>query len=256
MSKIPEYTAEIRRYCNLIDAEVETIPPEPPTARQCLFGYFGDNPTIVAETKDHADLTWAYGWPTGTTAIQVCKDAKVAGNQIMLGVYGEGTQQGMEYFFQQCQAAGVLESVAALYPMDEPDVAGKSDAWVKEMVAMTRRAAAKFSAIAQAPVAVFYGPGGKTPGIEAFDWIGRDNYGAGPQILPLETHQRLMLIPGGASPWRESPDSFVSYAQTHPEVIAVVPFIWQWPSKPPSEGIKGNGMASAYRAAGKTLTGR
>lgn len=270
-SNIPKWTKEIRERCDLIDAAVAgaTPTPTPPTSeptRVCYFGYFGDTPQIVEQVRDHANLYWAYGWPAGDTAIEVSKQAKAAGMGIMLGVYGAryvvdgaaACQEGMEYFFQQCEAAGILDAVVALYPCDEPDVAGMSDAQVVGMVNATRAAAAKFAPIATAKVAVCYGQKG-TPGIQVFDLIARNNYGNGPQVLPLLAHQRLMIFPGGANPWGENPGPFVAYAQEHRDTVwGVIPFIWQ-----PYEheggshlGIKDNGMADAYRSAGRTLTGR
>jgi hypothetical protein len=257
MSTIQDKTAQIRVLLDEIDAQAGTTPP--PSTRHCHFGYFGDNPTIVVETKDHSDLAWPNGWPTGTTALDVCKQAKAAGMKIMLPVWGaappDKLASNLEYFLQQCDQAHILDAVVAIYPLDEPDVAGWSATQVKTMCDTVRKVADKFPAIADAPLAAFYGQQG-TAGISSFDWIGKDNYGNGPQILPLEPYQKLMLIAGGTNDWKESPDQFVAYAQAHSEVVAVIGFMWVWPSKPENQAIKGNGMAPAYRAAGKTLTGK
>jgi len=255
MSTIQDKTKQIRALCDEIDAQAAGTTP-PPTTRQCYFGYFGDNPTIVEETNDHVNLCMPFGWPVGNTAIDVGKKAKAAGQKIMLPVWGEGMDEAHhKWFFGQCEQAGILDAVVAIYPMDEPDVAGKTDAWVKAMLKQIRGVADGFPAIADAPMAVFYGPDGKTPGIDDYDWIGRDDYGQGPQVLPLKSNQRLMIIAGGSSPWRESPDSYVAYAQAHPEVVVMQGFMWLAPNDN-TTGIKVNGMAASYRAAGKTLTGK
>jgi hypothetical protein len=159
----------------------------------------------------------------------------------------------LRYVFDGMRAAGVLDRVVALYPEDEPDLR-MSEPEVIAMATLVRGVAAEYPELARVQLWVIYANSGHTPGISQFDAVGRDNYGAGPQQLG-SANQRLILVPGGASPWQESPDAYLS-AANDPRVIAIIPFLWKYPQSGQSQGIRDNGMAPAYRAAGKQATGR
>ena len=79
-------------------------------------------------------------------------------------------------------------------------------------------------------------------------------YPYGPQQLPLQPGQRLMLVAGGADPYRENPAGYEKFANEHPEVVAVWAFAWFDYSD--GLGIGHNGMLPAYQAMGCRLTAK
>ena len=67
-----------------------------------------------------------------------------------------------------------------------------------------------------ARIGVIYGDTGRTPGIDQVTDAGRDKYGSGPQGLNLRADQHLMIVAGGANPYREDVQPYVDYAEAHP----------------------------------------
>jgi hypothetical protein len=153
-------------------------------------------------------------------------------------------------YLQKLLVADVLPSVAAIYPIDEPDRNVISPDMCR-VVHDVREVLAEFHL--SIPLAVIYGAG-ETNGIECFNWIGRDSYPNGPQTLPLLPGQRLMIVAGGADPYREKPDQYEAFANSHPEVVAVIAFAWFDYSE--GSGIGHNGMLPAYKAMGCRLTAK
>ena len=186
---------------------------------------------------------------------------------------------------------GLLGYIDALYPVDEPNANGPvSDADVLATNALIRDVLAEFG-YPLIKLAVCYGglerpawwkrflakwlhinPGHKwddkampLPGLEDYDIVGGDAYELGDDILPqydrllsrLRPEQQLMLFPGGADPWQQEPAPFVTWALAHADrVFAVCPFTWFDREGIPDSGIRDNGMADAYRTAGKLCTGK
>ena len=160
-----------------------------------------------------------------------------------------GNADAVRPLLEQLRRLGMLDLVIGLYPADEPDL-HYSDQDVRSANHDLKTLCAEFPQLGACNLVVIYSDHYPV-GLDSFDWVGWDNYGAGPQVRPLGPSQRLILVPGGASPWRESPDAFVATAQTHPEVIAVLAFVYPNYS---DFGISTNGMAPAYCRAGRTLT--
>jgi hypothetical protein len=261
-----------------------------------FFGYYGDCPSCVEETRAHTNVQWIAGW--GGDGAQVPKIVERAKNAaplktvIMLpGMYvnkrlnplGLVAARGI---FQGLRDAGVLQNVAALYPQDEPDLEGLDDATVIEANAAVRAVAGEFAELKNVPLAVIYsergtlglagGPHlrfasspttgffsnrqaglGTRPGISSYDWVGIDAYAMGSKILGkpytklqklLTNKQRLLLVPGGANPWREDPAPYFKRASKDPKVIGVVAFLWFDNAAPDvGLGIRSNGLAPKYR---------
>jgi hypothetical protein len=225
-----------------------------PQRTDLLFGYFGDCDGCVAETQGHTNLAWVMGWGADGAYERHAAEAVGAGQQIMLAVCWSCGADGMRWSFDRLRAIGALARVVALYPQDEPDVAGLTAEQVAALCALVRAVASEYPEIAHAPLAAIYGTRG-SEGIEQFDWIGRDNYGSGP-IVPIRLpHQRVMLVPGGADPWREDPAAFLETANRTPAVVAIVPFIWRWPDGR-SGGIATNPTRWSYCEAGLRVTQR
>jgi hypothetical protein len=221
-----------------------------PDRKDLYYGYYGDTDTIVSEVKDHANTIFVFGWPTGETAVKHSMEAIQGGIPfIILGVNPD--INSTRSLFDSMRSAKCLNHVVALYPYDEPDVQRLSDDEVKQTVFRLMELVSQYPELAQVKFAVFYGNTGYVPGISVFDWVGRDNYNSGPQTLPLSPNQKLMLIPGGA--FGEKPEPFLDFANNHPEVVAIIPFIWEWP-KQDHPGIKGSLLEENYRNVGKRIT--
>jgi hypothetical protein len=220
-----------------------------PDRTDLYFGYFGDCDGCIAETSGHANLAFVMGWPGGDAALRHASEAVAAGQKIVLAVDWQRPDV-MRWQFAMLQASGALSSVVALYPQDEPDQAGLTADQVGALCAQVRAVASEYPELAGVALAAIYGPG--SAGIEHWNWVGRDNYGTGPIVPIRQPRQRVMLVPGGADPWRENPAAFLDVANRTPAVVAIVPFLWRWPDGRPG-GIATNGMAAAYRAAGMRI---
>lgn len=159
--------------------------------------------------------------------------------------------QALLAFKQQLDALDLSRSVYMLYPLDEPDVNGCTEQTMTQAFTETRAAWGN-----DVRIAVIYGTKG-TPGINYATDVGRDDYPHGPQVVSLRADQHLILVPGGANPYREDPGAFVSYAQSNPSVSLVMAFLYVAYTDPnghPQQGIATNGMLPAYQGAGCALT--
>lgn len=245
-----------------------------------LFGYYYANSSTVNETAGHVNLHWAafddgggFISPAGQMAGLI--QAKANGQRVvlMLPTYSvplEQREAEVRFWLQRLKNAGLLwPGIVALYPQDEPDVAGLSDAEVTATNAAVRRAMAGFHELGGARLAVIYACSTeRRPGLASYDWIGCDHYEAGCRVLTAwlpglleamlatgRTDQRLMVIAGGADPWRQDPACFERYAHAEPIVVALIGFLWQ--SIPGHVGIRDNGMRRLYCEAGaKIVTGK
>lgn len=223
-----------------------------PQRTDLLFGYFGDCDTCVAETRGHTNLQSVVGWGNDGWRMHAI-EAVAAGQKILLAVCWRCGPDNLRWQFGVMSADGTLSSVVALYPQDEPDVAGLTADQVGALCALVRAVASEYPELAGVALAAVYG-NVDTAGIEQFDWIGRDNYGTGPIVPIRQPGQRVILVPGGADPWREDPTAFIETANRTPAVVLVLPFLWRDPDH--GRGIATNGMASTYCAAGVRVTGK
>lgn len=251
------------------------LPPAPTTLRTDLyFGYYGTmaDPTTggtVSEVASHANLAWVMGWGNYPDAMQnFVADLALArqlGLKTVLGVpvsYVAPAEMNTRNFFTALRNVGVLDSnIVALYPIDEPDGASKSEEEIAATNAMIRKLVAEeFPELSKAALAVIYTGGREWPGIETYDWVGFDDYNHGDLVLTNDTWrdmknrlrptQRIIVVPGGANPWRMRPDAFFNVAQSDLQVIALVAFKWFDGGDGLGTGIRSNGMAPQYIAAG------
>jgi hypothetical protein len=244
-------------------------PPAPQQALRAdvLYGYFGVDGNQIAETASHVTLNWTADWGNWSdpadrervaqrqiAQIQEAEARGVRKHVVSVGFAlfdadfrPRGTEE-LSRFRSQIEALGLLGAVVALYIVDEPETHAKlSIAAFREAISGAR------AAWPEAKLAVIYGPGGAYPAIDAFDWVGHDNYDRGEAVLddlpPIRADQRWILVPGGADPWRTSPARFVARANLDPRVAAIVPFAWfDGYAGTGKAGIRSNGMAPAYCA--------
>ncbi len=248
------------------------VRPDPvpsPQRTDLLMAYYGGCDTCANETKDHTNLymtrPWGPGGPSWVTeAMAQVQQAVSNGQKVMLGLpglYDPGGTDSAWNALQSIKNGGLASSVVALYPIDEPDVNGKTDAEVTAMNAVLRKALSDLGMTAS--LAVIYGcPTGKRPGLASYDWVGCDEYDAGCGTAngsqyralkaSLRADQRIMLIPGGANPWRQDPTCFLNAANADLQVVVIMPFLWVPWDQP---GIRINGMSPPYVSVGKSIKG-
>lgn len=232
-------------------------------AQPVLFGFFGTGDNQLAATATFVNVVHAVDWGANATPaerqaityriIAQMQEARARGvDKVLLST-------GYLMLDAQCHFTGVAEltalkaqldaldltrMVVATYPKDEPDIAGCSDATMRQVFAASRAAF-------PVPVAVIYGDHGE-PGKDAADWVGRDRYGDGPQYPQIRDDQQYVVISGGANPWREQP-----YAIDNARVALDLAFLYvdfTDPQGHPQKGIGANGMLPAYCAAGRRIT--
>jgi hypothetical protein len=248
-----------------------TITPAPTLRSDLLFGYYYSNSSTINETAPHANLHWASYEFGPAEQMAGLIQARANGQRVVLMFPGydaplEQRESETRFWLDRLRNAGLLwDGIVALYPSDEPDLAGKSDAEVTATNAAIRRAAADYPELGSGlRLAVIYAcTSQKRPGLASYDWIGCDDYDRGCSVLnasaaipdllaALRPDQRLMVVAGGADPWKQDPACFASYAHREPRVAALIAFLWQPHSKP---GIRDNGMRRLYCETGRVIAG-
>jgi hypothetical protein len=247
-----------------------------PTVRPDLFfGYYGDCPNCIEETRDHTSFQWIAGWKGSTgqisTIVERATKAAPTRTVIMLpGMYvnkrvNPNAIEAARKIFVGLRKNHVLQNVVALYPQDEPDRLGIPDEAIAEANTQVRAVAAEFDELEDVPLAVIYSGTGRHPGMSTYDWVGIDSYRLGRRVLAkpyselvvkMRPEQRLLLVPGGASPWVQDPEPFFRRATEDDRVIGIVAFIWfDYAATGVERGIRSNGLADRYRKLGAQAKG-
>lgn len=255
-------------------------PPTPRTS-PLRFGYFGIDGDQLRETAGHVSFALVPDWgdwntpgydafriPTAIMQLQEAKARGVTEAWVMVGFLVLSQQPGctemcvsirpdgiarLQAFKAQLDALGLTDMVTALYPIDEPESHGMSDA---QLVTLLKSLKAAWPG---PKMAVIYSsnPHGY-PGLSEYDLAGRDDYDAGVNALdnvpPVKGAQQLLIIPGGANPWHADPQPFYDYAMAHGNVYAIVPFVWF--DRGTDKGIRDNGLAATYTQIGCKVTGK
>jgi hypothetical protein len=231
-----------------------------------LFGFFAQDSATVLETQPFANLLWTSG--DSVDQVAAISLAKADGRKVVAAFnmclvppdQGEATAR---WWLGRLHDAGLLGNVVAIAWCDEPNTA-RAGSWTSEnairMNAAVRAAMAGYPEL-HAVLAVIYACRGSWPAIADFDWIGCDDYDSGCDVLkaiypriPVRAGQRLIVVPGGASPWRQDPACFLAFAEGDSRVVAIVAFIWQTVVDGATyEGIRVNGMRALYEQAGRTV---
>lgn len=255
------------------------INPAPAVRRDLLVGYYGGRLDTVLENGADVNLHWATGWAgSGTWHLDVATElahARAAGiRNIVLAlphglVWQPNAADEVRFQLVRLQQAGALDGWESiwLYPSDEPELVengAHSDAEVTAMVSWLREVMRGFPALSGAPVGVIYAcSSGQRPGIASFDVVGCDSYDARcdvffryyPDLLSkMRPEQRLMVVAGGADPWRQDPACFEAHAHSNKRVAALIGFIWQDRAAPGvGAGIRSNGLRRLYCEAGRKV---
>ena len=243
-----------------------------PEARTLYYGYYGNRDTQLQETQNHTNLLVELGHggeEFQVSSIAAWRKPTILGlqSQVWIGsppfILNPNAEAQVRIKLQRLHSLGLLQYVVALYPVDEPDLTAQ-DNDVAFVLDMLRRVAAEFPELAGVKLAVIYAPSGRLPNLDKFDWVGIDNYAIGAQVLgatyddlgaQLRPDQKTILIPGGYI--GADPAPFTERALSDSRVAAMIPFIWYDNADPANNviaGIRSNGMAAAYCAAGKAIT--
>lgn len=249
------------------------VPSTAPNRTDLKFGYYGTYGDQVSETADHTNLQWEPLWngPNGAV-VNMAAGRKVTvldvDSMIFTGANGSRTiaptaEGNMRGLFDQLDGAGVLRLVKIIVPCDEPNLP-KNDrtAMLPGAAALIRRVAADYPALAGVRLGCIYAGGKPMPHVDLFDIVGFDDYEAGSGILSpggaydqlraaLRPDQRTWLIPSAVG---QDPASWINFANSHPEVQAIVPFLWAdipWESFPGVRSVPEK--KEAWIAAGKSL---
>jgi hypothetical protein len=256
--------------------------PAPSTLRTDLqFGYYASVPTVkgddtgqIQETREHVNvyMDMLFGGEQFTIdSILYMKKPTILGVQYWM--YDERNRAKVDgeaqliAYLGRLQAAGALQYVTDAYPLDEPDLLGTPESEIQAVNAAVRRAFALYGMYPR--LSVIYGVGFTWNGVRWYDDIGFDNYSAGSGIfyngdiaklkaVANKPGQKIWLVPGGASPWRQDPTQFINYAHSDPQVRGLINFVYfdsTHPSQLYGKGIRTNGTRSAYCAAGAKLIG-
>jgi hypothetical protein len=219
-----------------------------------LYGYFGDVHT--SEVKDHTNVQMLMGWMSASY-VQAANAGAIAPDMKFI-YYSGWNLDTIRWQLTQFRSLGLLGSIVAIYPEDEPDVQGRSAKEVGSLLDNLKVLMLEFPELKDVKYAVIYGSNG-TPGIERYDWVGMDAYNTG--LSPtlhikslLRPDQQLILVPGGS--YGERPEPFVQYAQSDTQVVWICPFIWEAPAGQQMPSIKDYIIKEAYVAAGKEITGK
>lgn len=227
----------------------------PQTADRLQFMYFGSLAGQLEATRDHVTHHWIAPWSGPQLDLIASKE---------LPIVLEPASMEPDALFAEFLALherGLLGRVRVIYVQDEPNLAAQRVDPLRVRAAM-----APFAELASAKLGVIYSSGNdERPGIEHFDFVGVDNYGAGTRALEdidklvalLAPDQRVWLVPGGADPWRQDPAPFLEAALADDRIAGLVCFAW---FNGTSEngfgaGIGRNGLGAAYREVGRRIRG-
>lgn len=261
--------------------------PPPPCRQGLLFGYFGTQLGQPAQTMDHVNLAHIGSWGDWSTpqgradlmdamVMQAHQAVSSGITRIMFTIdwclltptnprelLPESTAVSfLTTFVRRIIGEGLAPYTYAWYVVDEPNIpeVALSAAEVTTICTLVRTVT-NGSPVESLPLCTTYGTGNNDrPGIDMFDWVGIDNYGANVttngQYAALVAHlrpdQHTVLIPGGSDPWREDPRTYYDWAQGDQRVVWIMPFMWFSPTGG-NDAIDHNGMAPQYQAIGRLV---
>lgn len=251
--------------------------PVPATRTDLLFGYYGD-----ASRESAQNLVWVPAWGPSETSmekqavsnaqIEQLKSAKAAGvtdavvdvSHLLFDPFAQSgrfeyagkvlAQVRLQDFLDDLNQAGVLDIVKTLVLIDEPNINLITQSSFP-IAAQDVRQTVSFMGLSRLKLAVIYAPTGGYVGVDQFDWVGIDSYAEYDTVLKtkvpelkslMRPSQKILLIPGGASPWKQNPWSFYNYAQADPQVVAILAFSWFGYEGHADRGIAVNGMKEVY----------
>lgn len=221
------------------------IPNAP--GRKLWYGYYGRIGNQVAETKDHINLLWESQFEGIEKASASILEAKM---NTVLDVHVQlfnDPANGKDFTlridapaklreaFDYLRGTGALSYVKILYPVDEPNTMVESPQDLLEAIRILKAVSLEYKELSGVKYAVIYAakPASYTC-YEEYDYIGINDYQFKSQIFINGTYQSIkdlgkqtFLVPGGA--FGQDPKPFLNFANSNPEVVAIIPFVWFGP---------------------------
>ena len=244
------------------------------------FGYYGCTNSQVEETKDHINLLWEFQWKPIDDVIANIRKAKM---DTVLDLYHQlflnpepnnikldaNSATRVRALFDKLKQEGLLKYIKILYPIDEPNLPGQTltETAIEEITNLVRSIALDYEELKGVKLGVIYAARHPFLGMRFYDIIGLDDYDKSAEELffpelgeydskimkYLQPHQQVFVVPGGYV--KQSPKEFINWASNNSKVYGIIPFIWE-DKQFEGGGIKNNGMADEYRAAGKLVIGK
>lgn len=247
----------------------------PATLRtDALFCYWYMDQQAALETTDHTNCVMA-GESYVAPLAQLAALSQAAGRNVILAVPAcevplAQVESEVRFWLRRIADAGYLKNIVAVYPCDEPDDKGFSDADMRAIITATHAAMATFDETRAKPIAMFYTCGGKArPGLAFVDWPGCDRYDHGCAVFveaygefeamaAKEPDVHPLAIAGGSDPWRQQPACWEAKVQGDPRYAGLLVFIYQTTTDRgvTYTGVRDNGLRPAWCGAGRRfLTG-
>jgi len=237
------------------------IPPPAYLRTDLLYAYFGSNVEQIEETKDHVNAHMVMNWGGNENQLQGMISAVKAGMKLIVEIpqayEGEST---LRLRFNTFQENGLLEHVIMWYPVDEPEKQGYDEQKVLNANNLLRTVSTEHGL--KIPIGVIYSADFNFPGISSYDYVGFDNYDAGDKIFTngqfmrlkqlLKPEQKIILVPGGANPWKNDPEQFFNVAQRDMQVGLLMPFLWV--DHGGGIGIRSNELRQVYWSKGMKIS--
>ena len=248
-------TSQSPSWVSWSEIEVYTAPPDLPQ----YFGYYASAMVSVGTgdytnaVSDHANLSFVLDVTSAATVAKIV-EARALGMKSIVGLapfFFDGLPTLDPNYASKWGALSAAlmpyaDSIAAFYPVDEPNTNGVPDATLATVTTAVKQT---FPAI---PLAVIYAGNGGYVGISYFDWVGVDCYSQGnfdcfgtPYLdsyyglrLALDkARQRTILVPQAGLPVGQ-PSSlvanlaqelgqFVTLQNADQLVVTMLPFIYQ-----------------------------
>ena len=211
-----------------------------------LYGYYSSESGQWEATKEQVNLFWYSGFSSWEEFLDILKNSDkkivldlaglVSTLQDGKRVYNPDAVQLLELVFKDLKDHGVLHKITYLYPIDEPSLSVKNQEEHRKMLEAVIEVKSMFADLDKSKIAVIYLRGGKSNfwNLAYHDVVGVDNYEQKSEVLTkgdyallksmLTPDQKTILVPGPA--FGQTPDPFVAYAHSNPEVEMVIPFVW------------------------------
>jgi hypothetical protein len=263
----------------------ENTTPTTQTRAGIYYGYYGDcgNDGNCYPKINHGNLMWVPAWGDDSTPEGRLATTNYQLNSMRQGIASGipqailftnhvmfrnrqymGTKQDIRDYLNTVRTSGLLGNVKGFYPLDEPDINLNNPTDVSQAYKDLREVMGEYPELAVAVIAVIYPAETTYPGIAYVDWVGLDDYFAKSDVLvdrypdmlsKMSPQQRLIVVPGGSSPWMQDPAPFYNYAIQNDRVAAIVAFAYIT-AEAKYIGIGYNGMLPTYCKYGNLITNK
>lgn len=174
------------------------------------------------------------------------------------GLERAGAFDDLRAFVQSLRDSSLLPAIDSVYPLDEPNTRIGGGAAQVPTFAKLRDFLAGAEDTRHIELFAIYAPiRYGTIGMTLFDQIGIDDYDRGTGVFDeyaaIPPGKRVWVVPGGAAPWQQDPAPYKQYADAHPEVVGIMPFLWI--DRDDAAGIRNARTRTSYVELGCSIKG-